>query len=161
MMTTNPACPLSLTWLFYLAAPVPLLVGCSEPPPDPRIVADEATVILSEGWMIARAGAGGSGAEISSPELDLAGWTPATVPTTVLAAQVAAGEIEEPYFGRNLETIPTEPYEGAWWYRTEFPLVADSTTTVRLILEGINYSANLWLNGQQVGAREELVIPRG
>ena len=68
----------------------------------------------------------------------------------------AQGEFEDPYFARNLETIPTEQFAGPWWYRTEFTLDAPVTGGAWLVFEGINYSAEIWLNGQQIGSREDV-----
>ena len=107
--------------------------------------------------MTAAAEADALGVEISSPGFDDSAWMSATVPSTVLAAQVAAGRIQDPYFGRNLEKIDPEPFSGPWWYRTAFPLSLEPGSTVRLVLEGINYRADVWINGHQMGSREEIV----
>src|SRR5262249_49092950 len=83
-------------------------------------------------------------AAISRPRFRTAGWTPATLPTTVLAALVASGEVREPYFGRNLETIPTARFAVPWWFRTEIT-VEDAALSSRLVFHGIDYSAEVWL----------------
>ncbi|MFW6159986.1 MAG: glycosyl hydrolase 2 galactose-binding domain-containing protein, partial [Acidobacteriota bacterium] len=44
-----------------------------------------------------------------------------------------------------------------WWYRKEFELpVNNKLSYARLGFEGINYRANIWLNGRQIGTIEEI-----
>ena len=132
--------------------------SCGRTPEPAPAAAPENTVELREGWKIrAAAESTASGADISSRGFDTAGWTATTVPSTVLAAQVQSGEIEDPYFGRNLEQIPAEPYAGPWWYRTEFSIDGEPPAGARLVFEGINYSADVWLNGQKIGDRTEFL----
>ena len=97
------------------------------------------------------------------------GWLKATVPTTVLAAQAAAGTVPDPYFGSNLRqlagtTYPIgqnfsnlpmaedSPYHCGWWYRTEFVVPTKPAANRRVWLKfgGINYRAEIWLNGRQI-----------
>jgi len=108
--------------------------------------------ILSDGWFLrssTEVDAGGE--EISHAGLVVEDWTPASVPSTVLAALVAAGVYEEPYLGLNLKKIPPEPFQEPWWYRIAFPL-SDEETSAAVLLEfdGINYAADIWLNGRPV-----------
>lgn len=75
-------------------------------------------MLLDKGWHIRSAAEFNvSGQAISSPDLDLQGWYSASIPTTVLAALVKNGVYRDPYFGKNLENIPTEPFEHSWWFR--------------------------------------------
>jgi exo-1,4-beta-D-glucosaminidase len=113
---------------------------------------------LRDGWHIRSAQeTRASGAEISRAAFDVSGWQPTSVPSTVLAALVRNGVYEDPYFGRNLERIPREPFASPWWYRTEFTLAEPSPSHVGLVLEGINYSADVWLNGHRMADREETI----
>src|SRR5262249_12494138 len=63
------------------------------------------------------------------------------------------------YYGRNLETVSPEPFQVSWWYRKEFDLDAATTRTqtVRLIFNGINFSANIFVNGTKVGSDDEIL----
>ena len=90
------------------------------------------------------------------------------MPSTVLAAQVAAGEFKDPYYGDNLRNIPgttypvgenfsnlpmadDSPYHCGWWYRKEFVVpAADKGRTLWLRFGGINYRANIWVNGKRI-----------
>jgi len=88
-------------------------------------------------------------------------WYKATVPSTVLAAQVANGEFKDIYHGDNLRKLPgmgdsdgqpgENPYVCSWWYRTEFQMPPDFRgRRVWLRFNGINSKANVWLNGKKV-----------
>lgn len=115
-------------------------------------------VELKAGWQIQPTQAGGpGGAVISSSGFAAAGWQPATVPTTVLAALVNHGDYTNIYFGTNLAQIPHDPFVGPWWFRKELLLSqAQAASQADLILEGINYRANVWLNGKCLATTNEL-----
>jgi exo-1,4-beta-D-glucosaminidase len=119
---------------------------------------DEYGRELSEPWRIRVCNeVDAPGNRVSLPSFDTRGWVPAAVPGTILAALVAAGRYEDPYFGMNLRKIPREPFERPWWYRTEFRLSeAQAHETVLLEFDGVNYAANIWLNGRQVAAAKDV-----
>jgi len=109
-----------------------------------------------DSWTIQSAGQlSTGGAEISTPEFDLDGWYEARAPTTVLAALVACGEYPDPFLGTNLRDIPRERFERSWWYRKAFELTnVDLDGNLLLEFDGINYAANIWLNGEQFADAE-------
>jgi exo-1,4-beta-D-glucosaminidase len=115
-------------------------------------------ILLDEGWHIhSSAGFNLSGEAISSPDLEMQDWYTASVPTTVLAALVNNGVYRDLYFGKNLEKIPTEPFEHSWWFRKEFYLQTNKTFEhVRLGFEGINHKANIWLNGKKIASSDSI-----
>ena len=95
--------------------------------------------------------------EICRPDFDTRGWYPATVPSTVLAALVTNGVYKNPYFGMNLKEIPREPFDGSWWYRTLFYVSSWQAARAALLeFDGVNYGANIWLNGNQVADSREV-----
>jgi exo-1,4-beta-D-glucosaminidase len=73
-----------------------------------------------------------------------------------MSALVKNGVYRDPYFGKNLETISTQPFLMPWWYRTTFDLDSGTQRSddVRLIFDGINYSANIFLNGTKVASAD-------
>jgi exo-1,4-beta-D-glucosaminidase len=111
---------------------------------------------LDDGWSLqAAAEVGESGSEISTVGYRTDAWVSTSVPTTPMAALVADGHYPDLYLGTNLEEVDTEQFGGPWWYRTEFEVSAEEAgKTARLLFEGINYSADIWLNGEQLAARE-------
>lgn len=135
-----------------------MLTSCGEVAEPPLAASTvETTVLLGEGWALRSSdGLTATGAEISRPGFAAAGWTPTSVPSTVLAALVRAGEVVDPYFGRNLEAIPSERFAVPWWYRTEFTVDEPLPAATRLVFDGINYRADIWLNGRRVASRDEI-----
>ncbi len=132
---------------------------------------------LHEGWWLASGcKVTASGAELSSASYQPTAhaWQVTVVPSTVLAAQVADGEFPDPYFGRNLRNIPgtdypigkifsrlpmspNSPYACPWWYRTRFTVPrAARGRALWLRFAGINYRANIWINGKQLAASSDV-----
>ncbi|WP_263359683.1 glycoside hydrolase family 2 protein [Acidicapsa ligni] len=133
------------------------------------LLAAGTTMPLHEGWRL-KSGCEVSvdGAAISKPGLDVQSWLGITVPSTVLAAQSAAKVVPDLYVGTHLRDIPgggypiganfsnlamptDSPYRCAWWYRKEFSLPeAGRGGHYTLHFGGINYRANIWLNGKRI-----------
>ncbi len=95
------------------------------------------------------------GNEISEIGFSTKGWFPAEVPTTVLAALVRDSVYKNIFFSKNLDKIPHEQFTKPWWYRTEFSIPKiKNITTAKLEFNGINYYANIWLNGKQIAGSD-------
>ncbi len=130
---------------------------------------------LHDGWRIQSACKLSAGGEaISRADFSPQGWIAAKIPSTVLAAQVAAGILPNPYFGDNLRKIPgttypvgenfenlpmspDSPYHCGWWYRDA--LVAPATEPHGqqwLHFGGINYRADIWVNGHKVADSSQI-----
>jgi len=107
---------------------------------------------LSDNWRILSSSkVSEKGHEISTQSTISNNWLTAKVPSTVLSTLVAIKVYEDPYFGENLKTIPTELFKVPWWYATNFELTRDQADNfARLNFDGINYKANVWLNGKLV-----------
>ncbi len=133
-----------------------------------------STMLLRENWAIqSSAGLHETGAALSKPGFDTRDWYAANLPSTVLSALVRDRVYPNPYFGMNLRKLPgsdypsdanfsnvmmppDSPFRPAWWYRTEFQMpAAYRGRTVWLNFDGINYRANLWLNGRQVASSQK------
>ena len=117
-----------------------------------------AEQLLKAGWSIRSSSeVSAKPEELSKPVFDTSGWCATTVPNTVLAALVRCGVYRDPYFGKNLTTISYEPFQVSWWYRNKFDLdPATRLENVRLIFDGINYSANIFLNGKKIASADEV-----
>lgn len=110
---------------------------------------------LVDWTLISSKDAGKDGSILSTENTDINSWYQTEVPSTVLAALVKNGVYEDPYFGMNLKEIPVEQFKVPWWYRTEFEIAEDQAENVVLLsLDGINYKANIWLNGKSVADKE-------
>lgn len=109
-------------------------------------------ITLKDNWMIRSSEGVEQNGEVLSVSPDIENWISTSVPSTVLGALCNAGIYEDPFYGMNLESIPTAQFDKPWWYLTEFKLNGfnPKNEQVSLWLDGINYSANIWLNGKQI-----------
>ena len=86
-----------------------------------------------------------------------AGTPSATCQRTVLEALQDDGTYPNLYYGKNLlDEVPQDLYKQDWWYRTTFKAPAGHTTYL-LELPGINYRAEVWLNGHLVADNRQIV----
>jgi hypothetical protein len=113
-------------------------------------------VLLRTGWQLQEVGkVPQSGETISRVDYDAGSWFKATVPGTVLTTLVNAGVYPEPLYGENNrpDKIPDTLCRTSYWYRTTFtPPSPYSGKRVWLTFKGINYLADVWVNGRQVGS---------
>jgi exo-1,4-beta-D-glucosaminidase len=114
---------------------------------------------LRDGWMMqSSASVTETGDRLSQPGHVPQKWYPVSVPSTVLAGLVANGEYADLFYGNNLSKVPAERFTVPWWYRKEFMLTPSAEgRQVWLYFKGINYRANIWLNGQQIAASDKAV----
>jgi exo-1,4-beta-D-glucosaminidase len=134
----------------------------------------DATISLREGWSLQSSGkVDEKGEALSTPAFQPKDWYTVTVPTTVVAALVEHKVYPDPFFGTNLQSFPgvtypiganfsnipmqqDSPFIVPWWYRKEFVLPASfKGKTIWLNFRGINYRANIWLNGKQIAKAED------
>ena len=109
-------------------------------------------ITLSDNWKIQSSESiSEKGNTISSILSNRDTWIPAKVPSTVLGTLVSNGIHKDPYLGENLRGIPTQPFKVPWWYTTNFQLDREQAGNfATLKFHGINYKANVWLNGQLI-----------
>lgn len=117
---------------------------------------------------------------LSSPDYrsDIA-WYKAEVPSTVLTTLVRNHIYPDPYVGLNNMLIPDasdsfnirydlekysylpgikNPWKDPYWYRTNFDLNQDDNNkNTQLIFDGINYRAEVWLNGHKIADSSQMV----
>jgi hypothetical protein len=110
-------------------------------------------VVLSSGWQLQDAAkVAQAGSSVATATFQPSGWYTATVPGTVLTTLVNNGVYPEPLYGENNRAIPEALNKSSYWYRTTFEVPASyAHRHVWLNFEGINYSAEVWVNGAQVG----------
>ncbi|AWV98511.1 glycosyl hydrolase 2 galactose-binding domain-containing protein [Arcticibacterium luteifluviistationis] len=115
--------------------------------------------ILNQGWTIApTAEISANGETLSSNAIDAEKWTKTTVPNTVMGALVDAGKYPDIFMGDNLAKVPSKQFESSWWFRNSFNLedFDNKTEHLRLLIDGINYRANFWLNGKEIAHKDSL-----
>ena len=99
--------------------------------------------------------------ELSDANFSTQDWMPAIVPGTVLNSLVFNKVYPEPYFGINnkltTNLIPDIAKVGrdfyTYWFRTEFNVPKEyKDKNVWLQIDGINYRAEIWVNGNLVNS---------
>jgi len=141
--------------------------------PEPLGVVAPGALVLHDGWQMRESViAGDNGAMISQPGFKTKNWYSTTVPTTTLGVLVRHGIYPDPYIGTNNMLIPdasddhnnsyqlsqfshlpdkSNPWAKPYWFRKEFSSPKEYRgKRVWLHLDGINYRADVWLNGQRV-----------
>ena len=125
---------------------------------------------LRDGWRLeSSCRIAETGERISIPGYQDKSWHRGLVPGTVVGALVADKTYPDPNYSMNLRAIPgadyplgenfsnfpmssTSPFHCSWWYRKEFSVPSDYRGgRTWLHLDGVNYRANLWLNGRKLG----------
>ena len=118
-----------------------------------------AQVELADGWQLSSArDVTAAGSDVSRTGFTGAGWhTVRHMPATVLQALEDDGTYPDLYFGDNLaKKVPQDLYKQDWWYRTTF-VAPPGHSTYRLDFPGINYRAEVWLNGHLVADSKQVV----
>ncbi len=130
---------------------------------------------LRQGWTIqSSAKVQEQGDAISQNQFQPKSWYPATAPSTVVGTLVEDKVYSDPFVGMNLRLMPgcsypiganfslrpmpeDSPFRVSWWYRTEFRLPAGyRDRNIWLHLDGVNFRANVWLNGQQIATSDQI-----
>ena len=96
------------------------------------------------------------GDEISRTDFAVNEWYAVDVPATVMAGLVKNGRYPDLYYNNNLELVDKSLFKVPWWYRTEFDMHDDLPDHTQLIFEGINYRADVWLNGTKIASSDTL-----
>jgi hypothetical protein len=108
---------------------------------------------LEGGWKLAAApDVKAVGEEISKPGFAVKDWLVATVPGTVLTTMIDRGLYPDPDYGLNNLAIPESLAHQDYWYRVQFKAPAAARgQRLMLTFEGVNYAAEVWLNGKELG----------
>jgi hypothetical protein len=125
------------------------------PPAGPTLEPDGTNQwVIARNWkMQAAPVVKAAGAEVSGDGVHADSWYAATVPGTVLTTLVDRGVYPDPDWDMNNLAIPESLNKQDYWYRVEFatPEKVAAGKHYTLDLNGINYAADVWLNGQKLG----------
>jgi exo-1,4-beta-D-glucosaminidase len=82
-------------------------------------------------------------------------YTIRRMPATVLQILQEDGVYPDLYVGKNLlEKVPQDLYKQDWWYRTTFDAPVNNFYTLEF--KGINYRAEIWLNGEKIADNKQV-----
>ncbi len=115
-----------------------------------------------------------SGDAISTPGFAAKGWHSAEIPGTVVGALVSDKTLPDPNYAMNLKSFPgvvlageepfsnldmpaDSPFRCSHWFRMEFETPREyAKKEAWLHFLGINYRANIWVNGQKIADRADV-----
>jgi exo-1,4-beta-D-glucosaminidase len=141
-----------------------------------QVSSDQPTkLFLNKDWQLqSSCEAKATGAQLSTSGFDASAWHHTDLPNTVVGALVNDKTYPDPTYGTNLRSFPgmdysaksffalqdmpkDSPFRCSWWFRTEFTLPSgDGRKTQWLHFLGINYRANVWINGQKVAGAKDV-----
>jgi exo-1,4-beta-D-glucosaminidase len=112
---------------------------------------------LESGWKIISAREiSGDESSVSQDGFDASRWYAVQhMPATVLQVLEDDGVYKNLYQGMNL-VAPGDLWKQDWWYRTTFSAPA-GRDVYSLIFKGINYRADIWLNGHKIADSSQVV----
>jgi len=137
--------------------------------------ADGGKTFLHKDWQVQSScddKAGGD--KISAAGFEAERWHRTEIPATVVGVLVNDKTYPDPNYGTNLKNfrgifiaenkvfanvdMPVgSPFACSWWFRTEFTAPADGAgKNDWLHFNGLNYRANIWVNGQRVAGAKEV-----
>lgn len=114
---------------------------------------------LAQNWkLISARKVTDTGSAISQSAYATSHWYPIhRMPATVLQILEEDGVYPNLYYGMNLATeIPQDLYKQDWWYRTSFQVPAGQKI-YWLDFPGVNYRAEIWLNGKRIADSKHVV----
>lgn len=130
-----------------------------DPPELSSAVEQPSKFELSDNWKLSPAkDLDGNPAALSLPGYKDSTWYGIRrMPATVLEILRENNVYPNLYYGKNLvDEVPQDLYKQDWWYRTTFN-VPPGHSTYLLQFPGINYRAEIWLNGHLVADGNQIV----
>jgi exo-1,4-beta-D-glucosaminidase len=118
--------------------------------------------VLKDDWKMQSAVTDAStGSRISKSDFKTDNWYKVSLPTTVIAGLLANKVYDfDPFYGKNFEKLTDSRLDKPWWFRKEFAIpVSENGKNVILKLHGINYKANVWLNGVLIADSTQIIGP--
>ena len=147
-----------------------IVAQSQSPAPETR------NAIKIEGWSLqSSAHVTETGETLSAPAYQVTDWHTAVVPGTVIGTLANDKTVPDPYYGVNLRNLIGNKFRSdeisaelamdmesqfavPWWYRTAFTVPESfKEKAVWLHFGGINYRADIWINGQQLADAETAI----
>jgi exo-1,4-beta-D-glucosaminidase len=131
--------------------------------------ASGARLMLRDGWQVQTSSEQPDGAAISKTDFATNRWYPTVIPATVCGVLAQAGVYPDPFVSMNFRNwqgrggrgggaTTANQFSVPWWFRTEFDMpAAMAGQTITLHLEGVNYRADVWLNGERIADTNQVL----
>jgi hypothetical protein len=139
------------------------IMGCggivAQPKAQPKAEGNKYA-LMGGGWMLQRSSeVDATGEAISKIGFNTQNWVVATVPGTVLTSYKNVGAIPNPNYADNIFQVSESFFNSDFWYRNEFEVAKDfAKEKVFLNFDGLNWKADIYLNGEKIGRQEGAFI---
>lgn len=119
-------------------------------------------MVLKDGWNMQSAlKVKADGAAITDGSYQPTGWLTISVPSTIIGGLMANHYYDfDPFMGQNFKKLSDPAMDKPWWFRKAFtidPSYKDKNIVLKL--QGINYKANVWLNGKKIADDQDIKGP--
>ena len=105
-----------------------------------------------QAWKLSRASlVKDEGEVISTGAFNDSSWMNAVVPGTVLYSYMAAGAVPDPGIADNMLQISESYFNSDFWYRGVLKSAKPEGKRMLLTFDGINWKAEIFMNGTRVG----------
>jgi exo-1,4-beta-D-glucosaminidase len=138
---------------------------------------ENVAVNLHNNWFVqSSASVADTGATISTPGYAHSGWLQTNIPATPLGAEFDNHLVPSPYLNENAAQISGTCYDVTtnyanvawcagspygptpWWFLNQFTIPSTlAGQRIYIHFDGINYRANLWVNGRQIATNTQMV----
>ncbi len=107
---------------------------------------------LNQSWeVISSEAIEATGEQLSQAAFEGSGWYRGDIPATVFAILRQNNLHTNIFMGDSMDLVDKTPFQKPWWYRKTFNIEdAGDLAHYQLQFEGLNYKANIWLNGQLI-----------
>jgi exo-1,4-beta-D-glucosaminidase len=140
---------LSVLYILFLTL---ILFSCKK---NNKIVFDK---LLSNNWKVISSDNVAANDSLIAIDMDTAKTLTARVPATIMSVLLQNGYYKNIFYGENLKKIDTSKFFSAWWYKKSFE-IKDTNKIYRLKFDGLNYYAQIWLNGVKIADTNEIKNP--
>jgi len=113
---------------------------------------------LKENWYVQQSGKINlKGSELSTKEINTGNWLKTKVPSTVMGVLTRNGQYSDIFVGENYNNLDKKQFDDSWWFRKQFKTPElKPGQHVTLHFDGINYYANIWLNGKLIASSDSV-----
>ena len=117
---------------------------------DSAIEVDLISLSGSDWYLHADTAGGAEG--LQAADVPAPGWIPASVPGNIQSDLEAAHKLKPLWYGAGDPRLH-DAAQNDWWYRLDFAAPAVwAGKRLKLVFDGVDYSCDVWLNGQHLGA---------
>lgn len=117
---------------------------------------------LNDGWSLQSSEKiDAKGSDISKASYNSSDWYQGEIPATVFALLRQNNLYTNIFMGDSMDLVDRAPFQKPWWHRKSFNINKEDKAKYQIKFEGINYKANIWLNGQQIADYSTVEGPFG